>query len=174
MKENTVDNRAAPKTILYSCWDPARLSTRWSAFCGLSRENQSNIVSSIPVVPSRWENWRPMSRIYASAKFPMRGFVNTECQSLGERRTPLCRARNGFHDQLRTRRPDQWAIPNLMGAPGRPHKCRGELSAQAMPWTSQLPPSPRCRGPRADIGDLRNSEDGAWFSRRAVPDLFNG
>jgi hypothetical protein len=91
IKENTVDNRVAPKTILYSCCDPARLSTKWSAFGGLSSENQSNIVSSIPVVPSRWENWRPMSRIYASAKLPM---------------NPVA--------------PEQWAIQNLTGAPDRP------------------------------------------------------
>src|SRR5208282_163282 len=35
---NTVANRAAPKTILYSCCGPARLSTNRSALCGLSRE----------------------------------------------------------------------------------------------------------------------------------------
>jgi len=29
MNENTVDSRAAPKTILYSCCGPARLFTRW-------------------------------------------------------------------------------------------------------------------------------------------------
>ena len=71
MNENTVDNRAAPRTILYSCCDPARLFTRWSAFGGLRRENQSSTVSSIPVAPSRWENWRPMWQIYASANFSM-------------------------------------------------------------------------------------------------------
>src|SRR5713226_873653 len=76
MNENTVDNRAAPKTILYSCCDPARLSTRWSAFGGLSRESQSSVTSSIPVVPSRWENWRPMSQIYAS------GEILNECYGL--------------------------------------------------------------------------------------------
>src|SRR5258708_18648017 len=76
MNENTVDNRAAPKTILYSCCDPARLSTRWSAFGGLSRESQSSVTSSIPVVPSRWENWRPMSQIYAS------GEILNECYRL--------------------------------------------------------------------------------------------
>lgn len=62
---NTVDNRAAPKTILYSCCGPARLSTNRSALGGSSRESQSTILSSIPIVPSRWENWRPMSQIYA-------------------------------------------------------------------------------------------------------------
>jgi len=62
---NTVDKRAAPKTILYSCCGPARLSTNRSALGGLSRESQSTILSSIPIVPSRWESWRPMSQIYA-------------------------------------------------------------------------------------------------------------
>ena len=62
---NAVANRAAPKTIVYSCCGPAILSTKRSALGGLSRESQSAILSSIPIVPSRWESWRPISQIYA-------------------------------------------------------------------------------------------------------------
>jgi hypothetical protein len=35
----------------------------------LRRESQSSIVSSIAIVPSRWEKWRLMRQIYAWAKF---------------------------------------------------------------------------------------------------------